>query len=398
MHRIADAERRRRLAIRHRLAPTSAAIDPVDAAGSLIGLHASDPASVFLQARARVPDLTIEGLEAVLYEERTLVRTLGMRRTLFLVPLAVAPTIHMACARAMIAAERRRLVEMLAGAGIGGQDPARWLATAEADTLAALEARGEALAVELTADVPALREQIAFGEGKRWAGTVGVSTRVLFLLAIEGRVVRVRPRGSWISGQYRWAPTGRWLPSGAPRWDGPTTAEARARLIERWLAEFGPGTIDDLRWWTGLALGEVRKALATLATVEVALDDGSVGLVLADDLDATADPGRWVALLPGLDATVMGWRARDWYLGPHRKVLFDTNGNAGPTIWVDGRIVGGWGQRTDGEVVTRLLEDVGTEAAAAIDLEAARLAAWVGGVRVTPRFRSPLERDLERAG
>jgi hypothetical protein len=57
-------------------------------------------------------------------------------------------------------------------------------------------------------------------------------------------------------------------------------------------------------------------------------------------------------------------------------------------------VVGGWAQRRSGEVVLRLLEDVGADAGAAIETEAARLAAWLGPVRVTPRFRTPLEREL----
>ena len=48
------------------------------------------------------------------------------------------------------------------------------------------------------------------------------------------------------------------------------------------------------------------------------------------------------ALLPVLDATTMGWKHRDFYLDPeHTPYLFDTNGNAGPTVWCDGRIIGG---------------------------------------------------------
>jgi hypothetical protein len=91
----------------------------------------------------------------------------------------------------------------------------------------------------------------------------------------------------------------------------------------------------------------------------------------------------------------MGWKERSWYLGAHRAALFDRSGHIGPTIWCDGRIVGGWAQsRTDGEVVVRLLEDVGSEAGRAVAEEAARLRAWLGDVRVTPRFRTPLEREL----
>jgi hypothetical protein len=100
-------------------------------------------------------------------------------------------------------------------------------------------------------------------------------------------------------------------------------------------------------------------------------------------------------LLPALDPAPMGWQERTWYLGAHRAACFDRSGNIGPTVWSDGRIVGGWAQRKDsGEVVVRLLEDIGAEAEAAVHAEAQRLRAWVGDARVTPRFRTPLEREL----
>ena len=44
----------------------------------------------------------------------------------------------------------------------------------------------------------------------------------------------------------------------------------------------------------------------------------STGLVLADDLEREARPDPWIALLPSLDPTIMGWTSRDWYLAPHR--------------------------------------------------------------------------------
>ena len=79
---------------------------------------------------------------------------------------------------------------------------------------------------------------------------------------------------------------------------------------------------------------------------------------------------------------------------PHGPALFDRTGNIGPTVWCDGRIVGGWAQREDGAVVYRLLEDVGAEARSAIADAAERLRVWHHNVRVTPRFRTPLEREL----
>ncbi|AIA04247.1 hypothetical protein DC74_3756 [Streptomyces noursei] len=93
----------------------------------------------------------------------------------------------------------------------------------------------------------------------------------------------------------------------------------------------------------------------------------------------------------------MGWKARDWYLDPALTPrLFDRSGNIGPTVWWNGRIIGSWAQRPDGEIVWRLLSDGGRAADDAVAAEAARLADWLGDTRVTPRFRTPLERELSR--
>ena len=83
-----------------------------------------------------------------------------------------------------------------------------------------------------------------------------------------------------------------------------------------------------------------------------------------------------------------------WYLGDHGKTLFDTNGNAGPTVWVDGRVVGAWAQRRSGEIAHQLLEDVGRDAVTAVEAAVAQLEARLGDVRVTPRFPTPLQKQL----
>ena len=101
-----------------------------------------------------------------------------------------------------------------------------------------------------------------------------------------------------------------------------------------------------------------------------------------------------MALLPSLDPTPMGWKERDWYLGPHEGPLFDRNGNIGPTVWADGRIVGGWSQRPDGEVVTELLEDVGIDHRTLLDAEVERLSACIGDTVVKPSFPTPLQKRL----
>lgn len=387
---MTEDERRARLARRHRLAPADRTDDMVALVDSLVALHSTDPATVFLSAAARMRHPSTEPVGKALYEDRVLVRTLGMRRTMFVLPVPLVPVVQAACTDAMVAAERRRAAGMLEQAGIPDAD--RHLRGLEDATLAAIVERGEATGAELSRMVPGLRTKVLVGRGTKWEGEITMTTRVLFLLSTEQRIVRGRPKGGWTSSQYRWSPMSSWLPERVER---PPAEAARAELAQRWLQAFGPATVADLKWWSGLTMAQVKQALASLDVVEVDLD-GVPGIALAGDLAPTPAPEPWVALLPGLDPTIMGWKHRDWYLGDRARMLFDTNGNAGPTVWCEGRAVGGWAQRRSGEVAFQLLEDVGTEAEAAVEAEAARLQAWLGDVRVTPRFATPLQRRLAR--
>ena len=393
MQRIDVLERRARLAARHSLATPVGS--PDEAAAGLVGFHSSDPASVFLSARARVKGFAFAELEDALYERRSLVRLLGMRRTLFVVPRELASVVDVACTKTLAPGERRRLIRMLEEQGVAPTGKgARWLARVVASTLEALRARGQATARELTKDVTELGAKLSFGEGKTWGGTTGVSTRVLFLLAAEGSIVRARPLGTWTSGQYRWAPIEGWLGEPLAEVDRHT---ACVELLRRYLGSFGPATLVDVRWWTGWTAKLASTTLDAIDAVEVALDEG-LGYVLPDDRQSPVDPGRWVALLPGLDATIMGWKERGWFLGGHGQALFDRNGNAGPTVWADGRVVGGWSQTAEGGVVVELLEPVDARTRKRIDAERDRLRAWLGDVRIRHRFESPLARALRDPG
>jgi hypothetical protein len=393
MRKISAGERRARIGRRHRLARSAQAAGPLQAAASMVVLHATDPATVHLSVAARVPGSEVSGTERALYDDRTLIRMLGMRRTVFVVPTGFAPVVQAACADAIAIKQRKLLVKHLTEAGIAADADAsgKWLRAVEESTATALALRGRATAAELSADEPRLRSRLAMATGKSYAVQPYVTSRVLFQLAAEGRIVRGRPLGTWLSGQHQWSPAENWLPAGPT--DKPSADQARAELAQAWLASFGPGTQADLQWWTGWNVGQTRKALAAVSAVEVDLD-GSVGYVLPDDDEPVSEPEPWVSFLPALDPTPMGWKERDWYLGAHKSRLFDNTGNVGPTIWSNGRIVGGWGQPESGEVRYKLLEDTGTEVAAAVEAEAARWTAWLAGVRVTPRFRSPLEREL----
>ena len=390
--RIGAAERRARLAVRHHLAPGAAAGTVQDAARDLIGLHGTDPASVYLAAWARTPGADAAAVEHALYTERTLVRMLGMRRTMFVVPAELAPMVQAACTDDITLRLRRTLAGSLQKAEVA-DDASGWLKEVCDATVAALATLGSATGAELARAEPRLGVQIMYAEGKSYGGAARISSQVLMLLSAEGRIIRGRPRGGWTSGQFQWHLPAAWL-GDRPRHLYASAAGARTDLARRWLRSFGPAPISDLQWWAGWTAGQTKAALAGLDLTEVDLDGGGTGVLLATDCEPVRAGEPWAALLPALDPTPMGWRDRSWFLGGHGPALFDRSGNIGPTVWWDGRIVGGWAQRKDGEVVCRLLEDAGQDAQAAIAAQAERLAHLMGEVRVTPRFRTPLEREL----
>jgi hypothetical protein len=390
--RMGAAERRARLGLRHGLARTARVGSPAEVAQCLVAVHSSDPSSVYLAMLARMSAGDTAAVERALYDDRVLLRALAMRRTVFVMTPGTAAVALAGAGRAVAERERRKLVAFLAEAGVAG-DVGRWLAGAEEAALAALAARGGATAAELAGDDPRLGMQLVLAPGTKWEGRQNVASRLLLVLATEGLVVRGRPRGSWTSHQYRWSAMADWYPAGLEKW---TAQEAEAELARRWLAAYGPATAEDLRWWAGWTKTQLRRALADVQPAEVELDGGT-GLVLAGDLEPVAAPEPWAALLPGLDSTPMGWHDRDWYLGEHGPRLFDRAGNVGPTLWWDGRIVGGWAQRSSGEIVCRFLEDAGSEAVTAAEAAAGRLAASIGDVRLTARARARTWLEAELA-
>jgi hypothetical protein len=398
--KVGAAQRRARLLSRHRLSVPAATVTA--AAEAMVALHATDPVTVYLSARARVPSATAEAVDDALYAERAVVRMLGMRRTVFVVPAPLFPLVQRACTDDVARRLRRQLERDLANGGVGDGDAAGWLRELGDSVLRALAVRGRATGVQLSTDEPRLRTQLVYVPDKSYGGAANITSRVLVLLAAEGHMIRGHRRGGWSSGQFEWFPRHAWLAGGAADAPGGSSADgadmvdpatARAELARRWLLAFGPAPVSDLQWWAGWTGAQTKAALAALPVREADLD-GQPGVMLAGDEPADEAPAPVASLLPALDPTPMGWQARDWYLGLHGATLFDRTGNIGPTVWWEGRIVGGWAQRASGEVVYRLLEDIGADGAAAISAEASQLADWLGPARVTPRFRTPLEREL----
>ena len=387
MARSIDAEERRaRLADRHRLAPERRTDDVVAIADSVVALHSTDPATVYLAAMARMEHPSREAVAQALFVDRALIRHHAMRRTLWVAPPETVRDMHAAATRKLVATERRRTVQLLADSGVS--EPEAWLDDARAQVIADLRAHGPSTARELGRRVAALRQPLQLSPGKAYAATQSAHTRVLQLLGFEGVVLRAESSG-WLNGAYRYAEADSWLPGGLG--DRPERPAA-ARLAAAYLRRFGPVTTADLQWWAGWTLTVTRQALTDAEAVEVRLTDGP-GWLAADD-EPFADPGPWVAVLPGLDPTTMGWKHRGWYLPEGAAEAFDNVGNGGPTIWVDGRVVGVWARTPDGTWLTHWFERVTAARRREVDERLAELARAIGGGTFTIRFPSPVHDRL----
>ncbi|NYJ06690.1 winged helix DNA-binding domain-containing protein [Petropleomorpha daqingensis] len=391
MRTVSMHDRRRAMVRRHHLA--GAAGTPEEVTRSLVALHATDPASVYLSVLARSAASTLSDVSAALYDRRSLVRWMAMRRTLFVFPREDIPLVQAAVSTPLAAVLRRRLISQLERNGseppVDG-DPAAWIDELERRVERALSRRGTATGGQLRSDEPALATRIpARAPSER---PQLVTTSLLTLMSAAGRLVRGTPTGPWTSRHHRWEPIGQWWPDGLPDVD---PIRAQRDLARRWLTRFGPATFEDLQWWTGWTKTTTGQALAQLPIETVDLH-GAEGITLTDpdDEPGSEEPEPTATLLPALDPTPMGWKSRDWFLGIDSRSLFDRAGNIGPTLWWDGEIIGSWAVTPHGDVRTTVLADRGVAAAQAIERAAATLQHRLQGAVVTPAARTPLERSI----
>lgn len=360
--------------------------DVVGVADALVGLHATTASTVHLSVWARNQDVAPESVDAALYDERTLVKQLAMRRTLFVVSRPVLADAVGAVGSRVAASEKTTMMRDLRRDD-GPADPEQWIADARDAVLHVLDGV-ELSAARVRKALPDFDIAIMRDVGKKYGGPSPMLPRVLNHLAARGDVVRGTNHAQWFTSRPGWTSMTSWLGGPLP---AVTADEGHRRLVDRWLRSFGPGTEADLVWWLGSTKTAVRRALGALDVVEVTLSSGEIGYLHSDDVDPVAPVEPRALLLPALDPTTMGWRGRGFYLDdafvPH---LFDTTGNGGQTAWWDGRVVGGWVQEDD-RVRVQLLTDVPPDGVRALEERADELAAWLGDVRLTQGlFASPM--------
>jgi hypothetical protein len=351
-----------------------------ETARDLVGLHATGAPNPYLQLFTRMPGFTRPALDHELYERRSLARVRCMRGTLFLLPLDLLP-IAWAATRELVL---RPSTKYLAAQGVTPRSYEQWASLVDA-MLA-----GRALsAAQIRAELGAGRD-VAL-------------PAVLKQMCDEGQLLRDRPVAGWRDAHSTYRRLAEALPQVKLHRYEP--ALAAALLIERYIDRYGPVTLDDIAWWTGLGMRRCRDALHELDTqiTPVRLPEwNDEHWVLRADLDrimhATRPKRTQVSLLAALDPYAMGFRRRDRLLNPDRQdFVYDRSGNATSVALVDGRIAGVWAVLTpDTEVGFFPFNTLTSPVADQIRVELGRMGSFFTGTTVEVRWVSDMVPLTER--
>jgi hypothetical protein len=155
---------------------------------------------------------------------------------------------------------------------------------------------------------------------------------------------------------------------------------ALAELARRYFTTHGPAFDRDFAWWSGLTLGEARRAIAAASSTVHATTSGGVTRYVGADAAAPSRAGPRALLLPAWDEYTVAYRGRDELFDAEHAARLG-NGIFAPVVVVDGRVVGTWRRATKRSrvaVALDLVEAPSRAVTGALAEAAARYGAFVG--------------------
>ena len=156
--------------------------------------------------------------------------------------------------------------------------------------------------------------------------------------------------------------------------------EARAEMIKRYLAAFGPSTRKDIGAWSMMRVPEIQRTLGLLEPLRRFRDEQ--GRELLDVQRAPLpdpDTPAPVRFLPKWDNVLLAWADRTRVLPErYRKTVIRMNGDVAQTFLVDGFVAGIW-RVEDGRVLPEPFEPLSRPVRREVEEEARRLEAFLVG-------------------
>ncbi|HXH97372.1 MAG TPA: crosslink repair DNA glycosylase YcaQ family protein, partial [Gaiellaceae bacterium] len=172
-------------------------------------------------------------------------------------------------------------------------------------------------------------------------------------------------------------PEGRFVAIDEPDEHDPT--EARAEMLRRYLAVFGPATRRDVSQWSMMHVPEIARALERLELRRFRDEQGRELLDIPDGLLVDADTPAPVRFLPKWDNVLLAWADRTRILPePYRRTVIGQNGDVAQTFLVDGFVAGSW-RVEDGRIALEPFARLSRATRGELEDEAARLEAFLAG-------------------
>lgn len=324
------------------LAP--ARLSPARAIERLAGLQAQFAPAPYIALWSRLVDFRRESLERALRRDAVLKATL-MRATLHLVSAGDYPFFRSALA-----------------------EPVRAIRTRATEPPPAAAVRK---AIELAREQPRTRRELY--------EVLGYRERV-------DPVVDSRPlrRLHWLLSSAhleQTADTALWQPARVTRFRAldvelPPTETARAHVIRRYLAAFGPASRADVSSWSGVPLRELDPVLEGMPLRVLRDEDGRVLLDVPRAPLASGDEPAPPRLLAPFDEIVLAHKDRTRIVADEYRGQVVSGSDVYATFTVDGFVAGIW-RREAGRVRLEPFAPLPRRASVELELEARRLEAWL---------------------
>ena len=183
-----------------------------------------------------------------------------------------------------------------------------------------------------------------------WSGIESrrILSRLVREMSLRGLICHAEPSGPWHQATgYTFARVDKWLPN--VDLDSVSEEDALRSLARRYLAAYGPASIRDFAYWTGMRMREARPVFDSMSDslVEVAVPDHRGTLLIheddASDLLNAAERPVYARLLPQFDALIMGHKDKTRFIEPQiRSRVFLPLADVAAAMLVDSRVDGVW--------------------------------------------------------
>ena len=331
----------------------------------LCGLHATGTQEPYIQLFIRSNKFEKQDLDRELYENKSLGRIRGMRKTLFIQVKEMIPIVYNAVKYLTDNLERKYL-----------------------------EYRDVSIGeyYKISKEIINLLNQneMSTSQIKKALNSQKDISAIISIMCDRMELIRGKPLKSWKDRRLHYAPFKSYFPN--MNLGKYTEEQAIELLIHKYIKTYGPCTENDIVWWAGITKGKVKKALNSLTNkiqkVQIAGLDHIFYIYSTDINRITNAPLvnlQHLSLLPLLDPYLMGYKDRERYINPKNyDYIFDRSGNATSTILLNGEIIGVWdvAEKPSPNVKLLLFDFVEKKVTEVIKREAKRIGRFISGTNV----------------